>query len=79
MQLRQWRAARIGVAGRALACEVGPDYMRPTAPNEMQFKENQGWMPATPRQAAGWENWWDIYDDPVLDALENRSTSTTRI
>lgn len=73
MQLRNWRGllALLLPAGLS-ACEVGPDYMRPTAPTEMEFKENQGWTPATPRQAAGWENWWDVYDDPVLDALEKQ-------
>lgn len=73
MQLRGWRGLVACVLPAGLsACEVGPDYMRPTAPTEMQFKENQGWTPATPRQAAGWESWWDIYDDPVLDALEKQ-------
>ncbi len=73
MQFRHWRGllALVLPAGLA-ACEVGPDYIRPAAPTEMQFKENQGWTPATPRQAAGWENWWDIYDDAVLDALEKQ-------
>src|SRR5215831_5414853 len=52
------------------ACQVGPDYMRPAAPVRAMFKENAGWMPASPQQAAGWETWWAIYDDPVLDALE---------
>jgi len=59
------------VAGLS-ACEVGPDYVRPAAPVEMSFKEAQGWTPASPRQAAGWENWWAIYDDPVLDGLEKQ-------
>ncbi|HEX5281967.1 MAG TPA: efflux transporter outer membrane subunit, partial [Micropepsaceae bacterium] len=73
MQFRQWRGllALMLPAGIS-ACEVGPDYMRPAAPTEAQFKENAGWTPATPRQAAGWEEWWGIYDDPVLDALEKQ-------
>ena len=55
------------------ACEVGPDYMRPAAPVPTMFRENAGWMPASPQQAAGWENWWAIYDDPVLDVLEKEA------
>src|SRR5438477_9463404 len=54
------------------ACEVGPDYMRPPADVPMAYKEIQGWMPAAPREAAGWENWWAVYNDPVLDALEKQ-------
>jgi NodT family efflux transporter outer membrane factor (OMF) lipoprotein len=38
----------------------------------MEYKEIDGWMPATPRQAAGWENWWAVYNDPVLDELEKQ-------
>ena len=53
-------------------CELGPNYMRPSAPVPMEYKEIDGWMPATPRQAAGWENWWAVYNDPVLDELEKQ-------
>jgi NodT family efflux transporter outer membrane factor (OMF) lipoprotein len=52
------------------ACKVGPDYMRPATPMAPIYKENAGWTPASPAQAAGWETWWAIYNDPVLDALE---------
>jgi NodT family efflux transporter outer membrane factor (OMF) lipoprotein len=54
------------------ACEVGPDYMRPSAPVAMAFKEDQNWTPASPQQAGGWENWWSIYSDPTLDELEKQ-------
>ncbi|HXJ00071.1 MAG TPA: efflux transporter outer membrane subunit [Micropepsaceae bacterium] len=53
-------------------CEVGPDYMRPPAPVPTDYKEDRGWMPASPQQAAGWENWWAIYNDPILDGLEKQ-------
>ena len=52
------------------ACEVGPDYMRPSVVISPMYKENAGWTPAAPQQAAGWETWWGIYNDPVLDGLE---------
>lgn len=52
------------------ACEVGPDYMRPPAPVPAMYKENAGWTPASPQEAASWETWWAIYSDPVLDRLE---------
>jgi NodT family efflux transporter outer membrane factor (OMF) lipoprotein len=54
------------------ACEVGPDYTRPAAIVPSAYKEDQGWTPASPQQAAGWESWWAIYDDPVLDGLEKQ-------
>jgi NodT family efflux transporter outer membrane factor (OMF) lipoprotein len=69
-RLAPWFA--LTVAGFVSACEVGPDYMRPATPMSMAFRENKGWMPASPRTAAGWEAWWSIYDDPVLDGLEKQ-------
>ena len=53
-------------------CELGPNYVRPSAPAPMEYREIDGWMPATPKQAAGWENWWAVYTDPVLDDLEKQ-------
>jgi NodT family efflux transporter outer membrane factor (OMF) lipoprotein len=54
------------------ACTVGPDYERPPAPTSAAFKELDGWKPATPREAASDENWWSIYQDPVLNDLESQ-------
>jgi NodT family efflux transporter outer membrane factor (OMF) lipoprotein len=53
------------------ACAVGPNYHRPSAPPSPVFKEGQGWTPATPAQVPN-EQWWSIYDDPVLSSLERQ-------
>jgi len=53
-------------------CEVGPDYQRPPAPIAAKFKEQEGWKPAEPREAASGSPWWSVYDDPVLDGLEQQ-------
>lgn len=53
------------------ACAVGPNYHRPAAPPSTTFKEGQGWKPASPAQVAN-EQWWTIYDDPTLSALEQQ-------
>jgi NodT family efflux transporter outer membrane factor (OMF) lipoprotein len=53
------------------ACAVGPNYHRPAAPPSVVFKEGQGWKPVTPVQVAH-EQWWTIYDDPALSALEQQ-------
>jgi NodT family efflux transporter outer membrane factor (OMF) lipoprotein len=53
------------------ACAVGPNYHRPSAPPSPVFKEEQGWTPAKPAQIAN-EQWWSIYDDPVLSSLEQQ-------
>jgi NodT family efflux transporter outer membrane factor (OMF) lipoprotein len=55
-----------------VGCTVGPDYVRPPAPTSAAFKELDGWKPATPRTAASGSPWWSIYDDAVLDGLEQQ-------
>ena len=53
-------------------CMVGPDYDRPPAIVSLRFKELQpppGWVRAAP-QLPPRGDWWRIYNDPVLDALE---------
>ena len=54
------------------ACAIGPNYHRPTTVTMPMFKENQGWKPATPREVSAGQPWWSIYNDPVLDGLEQQ-------
>jgi NodT family efflux transporter outer membrane factor (OMF) lipoprotein len=54
------------------ACAVGPNYHRPAAPADSDYKEDQGWKPATPGQISSDQPWWSIYNDPLLDSLERR-------
>jgi NodT family efflux transporter outer membrane factor (OMF) lipoprotein len=55
-------------------CTVGPDYVRPTPVKTMptSFKEQQGWKLAHPQDATIRERWWEIYNDPVLNSLEEQ-------
>ncbi len=55
-------------------CTVGPDYVRPTPLETMPvaYKELAGWKVATPRDGAPGERWWDIYQDPTLNSLEEQ-------
>jgi len=53
------------------ACAVGPNYHRSSAPPSATFKSGQGWAPATPAQVTN-AQWWSIYDDPTLSALEQQ-------
>ena len=55
-----------------VACEVGPDYTVPDAPLSPAFKEQSGWVAATPAVAQGDMPWWSIYNDPILDGLEKQ-------
>jgi NodT family efflux transporter outer membrane factor (OMF) lipoprotein len=58
-------------------CNVGPKYIPPaaTAPaaykeSPTQFKESDGWTVAQPQDAALRGKWWEIYNEPELNALE---------
>src|ERR1035441_284461 len=58
-------------------CNVGPKYVPPaiTAPaafkeSPAQFNETDGWTVAQPQDAALRGKWWEIYNEPELNALE---------
>ncbi len=65
-----------------VACRVGPNYSRPSAPSAPAFKESppvdfkeaeaQGWKQAQPGDAYLKGKWWEIYQDPALNALEEQ-------
>jgi NodT family efflux transporter outer membrane factor (OMF) lipoprotein len=54
------------------ACAVGPDYVKPSADIPPAFKEQAGWKIAQPADTAIPAKWWEIYNDPVLNALEEQ-------
>jgi len=52
------------------ACAVGPDYVRSSVDTPPAFKEQIGWKIAQPADLKIPGNWWEMYRDPVLNALE---------
>jgi NodT family efflux transporter outer membrane factor (OMF) lipoprotein len=61
------------------ACNFAPKYSRPAVAGPDAFKEGAGaapaavrWEPAQPRDAAARAKWWERYDDPILDDLEEQ-------
>ncbi|MBV9512377.1 MAG: efflux transporter outer membrane subunit [Caulobacteraceae bacterium] len=60
------------VAAALSACAVGPDYKRPSVAQPTAFKEAQGWTPASPQDGVDRGDWWAVFNDPVLDALERK-------
>jgi NodT family efflux transporter outer membrane factor (OMF) lipoprotein len=61
-------------------CMVGPKYVKPTvplapsyketAPDANAYKEDANWHPAKPSDAALRGDWWTIFGDDQLNALE---------
>jgi NodT family efflux transporter outer membrane factor (OMF) lipoprotein len=54
------------------ACTFGPDYQNPGAPVSPSYKELKGWKIATPRDGIERGEWWTIYHDATLTALERQ-------
>jgi NodT family efflux transporter outer membrane factor (OMF) lipoprotein len=56
------------------ACMVGPNYKPPAPPQAPAFKEPppEGWKEAQPADGAIKGKWWEIYNDPQLNALEEQ-------
>jgi NodT family efflux transporter outer membrane factor (OMF) lipoprotein len=61
-------------------CMVGPKYSRPSAPMApafkqappASFKEDDGWKLSRPSDAQLKGDWWGLFGDPQLNALEAR-------
>ena len=51
-------------------CMVGPDYKKPSGPMTPTYKEADGWKRASPSDHLPRGQWWTIFRDPELDALE---------
>jgi NodT family efflux transporter outer membrane factor (OMF) lipoprotein len=55
------------------ACAVGPNYKRPEVPvTYTSFKEENGWKPTEPADALARGPWWHIFNDEVLNGLEDQ-------
>ena len=54
------------------SCVVGPDYRRPEFDASPHYKELEDWKPSEPEDALSRGPWWHIFDDAVLDELEQQ-------
>jgi NodT family efflux transporter outer membrane factor (OMF) lipoprotein len=70
-------AAAIFLAG----CHVGPSYRQPAPPSiaapnykesTVNFHDTDGWKVASPRDAMIRGNWWEVFNEPELNALEEQ-------
>ena len=70
----------VGMAALLASCTTGPKYTKPTVPAApayseqppASFKEVNGWQTAQPRDAQIRGNWWEIFADSQLNALEQQ-------
>jgi NodT family efflux transporter outer membrane factor (OMF) lipoprotein len=66
-----WLAILLGIAVLQLSgCAVGPKYHPPIVQAPPAYKEVGDWKPAKPNDQNLGGEWWKIFQDPQLDALE---------
>ena len=66
-----WRLTLLAFALLQLGgCTVGPNYHTPVAQIPPAYKEAAGWKPAEPNDQNLGGDWWTLFQDPQLNALE---------
>src|SRR6185437_437787 len=74
-------AGALGLAALLAGCRVGPKYHPPAPPavaapnykeSTVNFQNQPGWKVANPQAAMIRGNWWEIYNEPELNTLENQ-------
>jgi NodT family efflux transporter outer membrane factor (OMF) lipoprotein len=71
--------ALVFCASLLTGCAVGPKYTRPSVPTPSAFKEvgpssaTEAWKPAQPKDDAIRGKWWEMFKDPELNNLEEKS------
>lgn len=71
-----WRsrwAEALSITALLLAgCTVGPNYTRPTTEVPLNYKEAGQFKEAQPSDGIAKGKWWEIYNDPQLNTLEEQ-------
>lgn len=79
------RFTSLAMALLLAGCAVGPDYQRPDVDVPNAFKEAslspeaaKQWKMAQPADALARGRWWAIFNDPILDGLEDQAMSANQ-
>src|ERR1019366_9207097 len=71
----------LAVLSLLAGCRVGPRYHTPTAPaatapnykeSTVNFQDADGWKVANPQDAMIRGEWWEVFHEPELNALEEQ-------
>jgi NodT family efflux transporter outer membrane factor (OMF) lipoprotein len=68
------------LCGALAACSFAPHYSTPTPPTPppAQYQESGDWQPAAPADSQNRGAWWTVFNDPLLDTLENKVTAANQ-
>src|ERR1700758_3749115 len=69
-----------GLAAAAFlaACAVGPNYRRPDAPSATTWELAEPWREGAPKDAIPKGQWWTVFRDSDLDALESQAVAANQ-
>ena len=62
----------IGLALLLAGCAVGPDYVKPEAPQPQQWLEEED--PLIKSESADFGQWWTVFNDPDLNTLIDKAS-----
>ena len=75
-------AGIVALALAAAGCTVGPDYTKPQISIPANYKEAAAdgttWKVAQPGDRASRGKWWTVYNDPLLNAMQDVVTSSNQ-
>jgi len=75
MKVTRQSAARAAFAAMCLlagGCTVGPKYQKAPVETPPAYKEAGDWKVAQPQDTANRGKWWEAFNDPQLNALEDQ-------
>jgi NodT family efflux transporter outer membrane factor (OMF) lipoprotein len=78
--------ALTGILLLAMDCSVGPKYVRPSVPTPPTYKEaspatakeSEIWRATQPREGTNRGTWWKVFNDPQLNELEEKASSSSQ-
>ena len=65
-------AASMTILALLIGCNIGPKYHRAPVDAPPAYKELDGWKVAQPQDTSIRGNWWELFGDPQLNALEEQ-------
>jgi NodT family efflux transporter outer membrane factor (OMF) lipoprotein len=73
-----YRVFVLAYAINLAACSLAPDYQVPSVSIPAVYKEAGDWLPAQPADGAPRGLWWHVFNDPELNALEEKVTTANQ-
>jgi multidrug efflux system outer membrane protein len=68
----------IAAAGSFSGCSVGPNYKRPAAPSATKWDIAEPWREGAPKDSIPKGEWWTVFRDEDLNALENQALAANQ-